>query len=351
MKRALLALLATGIAMPIASCGRGVEGAPDLREPGSSTGSASTAARTGEPASEGPADRGNAAPAASPATSPPAASAAPSPADPGNARPAASASPSPQPGVTPAVELFDAHIHYSQDAWPQYSPERAVEILRAAGIRKALVSSTPDSGTQRLYAVAPDLVVPMLRPYRSRDDIGAWTRDPTVVAYVQGTFRRGVHRGIGEFHIVPGDSATPVVRALVALAIREDLWLHAHADEHAVAELARSDRQAKVLWAHAGLSSTPDAVRAVLDAHPNVVAELALRGDVMLGQTIDPAWRDLFLRHPDRFMVGTDTWVPSRWTDVVSGHERTRAWLAQLPPEVAARLASGNAERLFATPR
>lgn len=247
--------------------------------------------------------------------------------------------------------MFDAHIHYSQDAWAQYTPEQAIAILRSAGIRRALVSSTPDTGTQRLYALAPDLVVPMLRPYRSRGETGAWTRDPTVVAYVESTFRRGVHRGIGEFHLVTGDATTPVIRALTALAIREDLWLHAHADEHAIAELARSDPRAKVLWAHAGLSSTPAAVRAVLDAHPNVVAELALRSDVMWSQTIDPAWRELFLRYPDRFLIGTDTWTPSRWEDVVSGHERTRAWLTQLPPDVASKIASGNAERLFAVPR
>ncbi|MDQ3097005.1 MAG: amidohydrolase [Chloroflexota bacterium] len=306
----ILALL-----MLTASCGREVEGGRIFSEPGSSTGSAAPGARTGEPASGRPADRGNVAPAAS---------------------------------TTP---LFDAHIHYSQDAWTQYTPERAIEILRAAGIRKALVSSTPDTGTQRLHALAPDLVVPMLRPYRSRDDIGAWTRDPTVVAYVESSFRRGVHRGIGEFHIVSGDPATPVIRALTAMAIREDLWLHAHADEHAVAELARSDRRAKVLWAHAGLSSTPQAVRAVLDAHPNIVAELALRGDVMWAQDIDPSWRELFLRYPDRFLVGTDTWTPSRWEEVVSGHERTRGWLAQLPPDVASKIASGNAERLFGVAR
>jgi len=193
-------VLAVVLAVVLAGCGRGgVEGAPVFREPGSSTGSAAPGARTGEPASGRPADRGNVAPAAST---------------------------TPAGGTTPAagtLALFDAHIHYSQDAWSQYTPERAIEILRAAGIRKALVSSTPDTGTQRLHALAPDLVVPMLRPYRSRDDIGAWTRDPTVIAYVESTFRRGVHRGIGEFHIVTGDVATPVIRALTAMAIREDL--------------------------------------------------------------------------------------------------------------------------------
>src|SRR5687767_2870632 len=267
--------------------------------------------------------------------------------------PASQRTPAPSTSARPAarIELFDAHIHYSQDAWAVYSPEHAIEILRDAGIRRALVSSTPDTGTQRLYAIAPDLVVPILRPYRTRDDIGPWTRDPTVVAYVESTYRRDIHRGIGEFHIVSGDAATPVMRAIVAMAVREDLWLHAHADEHAVVELARSDPRAKVLWAHSGLSSTPEAVRAVLDANPNVVAELALRGDVMWGQVIDPAWRELLVRYPERFMVGTDTWTPSRWEDVVAGHERTRAWLRQLPPDVAERIASGNAERFFGEPR
>lgn len=41
------------------------------------------------------------------------------------------------------VRLFDTHIHYSQDAWEQYSAEGAVEILRQAGLRKAFVSSSP----------------------------------------------------------------------------------------------------------------------------------------------------------------------------------------------------------------
>lgn len=129
----------------------------------------------------------------------------------------------PRSTVPAPPELFDAHIHYSSDAWGLYAPERAIEILRAAGIRHALVSSTPDTGTQRLYAPAPDLVVPMLRPYRTRDDTAAWTCDGTVVAHVESTYRRGVHRGIGEFHLLPGEALTPVVRAIVALAVRENL--------------------------------------------------------------------------------------------------------------------------------
>ncbi|MBM4420325.1 MAG: amidohydrolase [Chloroflexi bacterium] len=263
--------------------------------------------------------------------------------------------PLPPAGVTPRPagafdQLFDAHIHYSQDAWSEYTPAQTIAILRRAGIRTALVSSTPDTGTQRLYALAPDLVVPMLRPYRTRDDIGGWTRDGTVVAYVESTYRRGVHQGIGEFHLLQGEASLPVVRRIVDLAVRESIWLHAHADERAIAELARSEPRAKILWAHAGLSSSAAAVKAVLDQHLNVAAELALRSDVANGPAIDPAWREVFTRHPGRVLLGTDTWIPSRWEDVVAGHERTRQWLRALPPEVAAQIASGNGERLFRTP-
>jgi hypothetical protein len=72
--------------------------------------------------------------------------------------------------------------------------------------------------------------------------------------------------------------------------------------------------------------------------------ELALRSDVAPGGQLAPAWRDLFLRQPARFMVGTDTWVPSRWAGYVDVQTDTRAWLRQLPADVARRLAVENAE-------
>ena len=41
--------------------------------------------------------------------------------------------------------------------------------------------------------------------------------------------------------------------------------------------------------------------------------ELSLKSEVVAGGTLDPRWKELFLRHPDRFLVGTDTWVTSQW--------------------------------------
>ncbi len=132
------------------------------------------------------------------------------------------------------LPLFDTHIHYSQPAWDVYSPEAALAILNRAGVRRALVSSTPDDGTLKLYEKAPRLVVPFLRPYRTRDDMGTWTQDPTVLPYLEGRLARGIYKGIGEFHLSAGEAGSPVVRGTVALAARHNLFLHAHADETAV---------------------------------------------------------------------------------------------------------------------
>jgi predicted TIM-barrel fold metal-dependent hydrolase len=248
------------------------------------------------------------------------------------------------------LALFDAHVHYSADARQRFTIDEVLAILREAGVRRALVSSTPDDGTIALYERAPELVIPILRPYRGPGEIGTWTRDGTVVAYLSSHYRPGVHRGIGEFHLGPGEADLPVVRQVVAMAVREDLVLHAHADARAVDELLRIDARARVLWAHAGLGEGAATVGALIDRYPHLLVELALRSDVAPDGRLDPEWRALFLRHPDRFMYGTDTWVPERWNALVDSAESARAWLRELPPEVARAIAYGNAERAFAAP-
>jgi len=249
-----------------------------------------------------------------------------------------------------AIALFDAHVHYSADARQRFTIDEVLAILREAGVRRALVSSTPDDGTIALYERAPEIVIPILRPYRGPGEIGTWSRDGTVVAYLMSQYRPGVHRGIGEFHLSPGEADQPVVRQVVAMAVREDLVLHAHADARAIEELLRIDARARVLWAHAGLGESAATVGALIDRYPRLLVELALRSDVAPGGELDPEWRALFLRHPDRFMYGTDTWVPERWNALVDSAESARIWLRDLPEGVARAIAYGNAERVFAAP-
>jgi hypothetical protein len=107
------------------------------------------------------------------------------------------------PAVAPAaaeLPIFDAHVHFSHDAADQIALSDAVAILRKAGLKGALVSSSDDAGTQKLYEAAPDIVVPELRPYRRRGEIGSWMRDATVIDYLEARLKRYRYAAIGEFH-------------------------------------------------------------------------------------------------------------------------------------------------------
>lgn len=246
------------------------------------------------------------------------------------------------------LAIVDTHLHYSRDAWDRFPPSAILAILDQAGVRRAFVSSTPDDGTVRLYEAAPDRVVPVLRPYRGAGELGSWHRDPSVTGYLESRLARGIYRGIGEFHLSGGEALSPVVREVTELARRHGLFLHCHCDAEAIESLVRLGADLRVLWAHAGMTAGPDVVGRLVDRYPGLTVELALRSDVAPGGRLEPAWRALFLRHPDRFMVGTDTWIAARWPEVASVQDAARAWLGQLPADVAARIAAGNAERLAA---
>jgi len=253
-------------------------------------------------------------------------------------------------GSAQELPIFDAHIHYSQPDWGVLSSAQALAILDQAGVRRALVSSTPDDGTLKLYEQAPQRIIPFLRPYRTRQDMGSWHSDPAIQRYVEERLARGIYKGIGEFHLDAAHADAPVVKRFAALAAQRQLFLHAHIDEVTVEKLLQLYPQVKILWAHAGMAASAGTVGRLLDQFANLWVELALRSDVAPGGTLDPEWRAVLLRHPERFMVGTDTWTTSRWQEVAGGMQFIRGWLGQLPREVAEQIAYGNAERLFPNP-
>jgi amidohydrolase family protein len=244
------------------------------------------------------------------------------------------------------LPIFDAHLHYSHDAWESVPPEKAIAILRQAGLKRALISSSGDEGQQRLYALAPDLVIPELRPYRSRGEIGSWFRDASVIAYLEDRLKRYRYAGIGEFHLYGADADLPVPRRMVQLARQHKLFLHAHSDADAVERLLRQWPEAKILWAHAGFDR-PEKVREMLRKHRNLWCDLAFRTDHASAGKVDPAWRAAFLEFPDRFMVGTDSFTPERWHYIAEHASWSRQWLADLPKDVAERIAWKNGEALF----
>ena len=252
------------------------------------------------------------------------------------------------PLLTIAAELpvIDAHIHYSHDAWDRIPSEKAVAILRRAGLKKAFVSSSSDKGTQKLYAIAPDLVVPVLRPYRKRGETSSWKYDESVVAMLSERLNQNRYAGIGEFHAFGDDIELPVLRQVIGLAKQYGIYLHAHVDSDAIHRIFKHNPDALVLWAHSGFDN-PDEIRSLLEKYPNLWSDLAFRDEHVLQDLVSPDWQELFNDFPDRFVLGTDTYTPERWYYVVENAEWSRGWLNTLPESLAENIAWRNAEVLL----
>ena len=254
-------------------------------------------------------------------------------------------------GAAVAADLpfFDAHLHYSHDAWESVPPKAAIALLRKAGLRRALVSSSNDDGNQMLYAEAPDLILPSLRPYRTRGEISTWVRDDTVITYLEQRLARHKYVAIGEFHLYGDNAELPVPRRMVQLAKQYKLLLHAHSDADAIERLFKQWPEARILWAHSGFDQ-PERLREMLKKHANLWCDLAFRTDHGSGGKVGPEWKAVFLEFPDRFMVGTDSFTPERWPYVVEHANWSREWMKDLPPAVAERIAYKNGEAVFGGP-
>lgn len=246
------------------------------------------------------------------------------------------------------LPIFDAHIHYSHDAVQLVPPQQVAKILRDAGVKKALVSSSDDDGTQRLLAAAPDIVVPSLRPYRRRGAINTWMHDPTVIDYLEDRLSRFEYQAIGEFHAFGDDIDTAVLQRLIELARERDLLLHHHGDRAAVEKIFETWPEARVLWAHSGFDPA-DEVADALRTHPRLWADFAFRSDITSRGALKEEWKATIQEFPDRFMVGTDTYTPERWYYVGPHADSSRSWLSELSDDVARQVAFENAEAMLAT--
>jgi predicted TIM-barrel fold metal-dependent hydrolase len=254
------------------------------------------------------------------------------------------------PASLKAEPLFDAHLHYSATDAAQYSAEQIIAKLERNGIEHAVVSGTPASHTASLYRQAPARIVPLLGVYRSHDDKIAWPHDATLPERVEAELDSGPWRGIGELHIFAGDRHSPVFRRLIEIATQRRLPLQIHGDPAVIDTLYDISPAQPVIWAHAGTFPYPDLLADYLQRYPALTIDLSVRDErIAPNGRISDDWYELFIRFPDRFMVGVDTFSLSRWQHFDAAVATLRDWLAQLPDDVARRLAYDNAAAFFGT--
>ena len=281
--------------------------------------------------------------------------------------------------------LFDAHLHYNEEAWNgKAGPHPLSDVLariQRNGVKGVLANSRPNDGTKALTAEPSkgDLqVVPFIRLYRNRADYDGWFRDETIYDMVLAEYARGTagapsnpaltvpsnselhvpFKGIGEFHLYDSANANgAVAKKLMAFAEEKNLAVLAHVDDVAIdllmANTPSKGQNVKLIWAHTGIGGAPVArVDALLGKYPLLMGELSYRpgltcDDVKSSGRLCPEWRALLLKYPGRFMIGSDTWVNQRWQYYDELMQGYRAWLGDLPADVARQVAWGNGAKLF----
>ena len=259
-----------------------------------------------------------------------------------------------------AGPLFDAHLHYNDEAQGPHPLADVLGRMQRSGVRAIVANSRPNDGTQSLASAreatraAGVTVVPLVRLYRNRADYSGWFNDESIYEMVHKELAAGTaagpYRGIGEFHLYDSANADgAVARKLMQLAQARELVVLAHVDDVAIDKLFAHAPRAKLVWAHTGIGgANVERVRELFERHPTLFGELSYRPGLTADNgRLSPAWRALLLRYPQRFMVGSDTWVNARWQYYEGLMQEARVWLGDLPADVARRIGWDNGARLF----
>lgn len=267
--------------------------------------------------------------------------------------------------------LFDAHLHYNVEAQQPHPVPDVLARMQRSGVRAILANSRPNDGTRALTEAGEQTqaagvaVVPLVRLYRNRDDYSSWFQDPTIFDMVQAELARGTaagpYRGIGEFHLYDSANARgKVAQQLMALADQRGLVVLGHLDDAAIdllmAATPSAGKTTRFIWAHTGIGgASVERVRGLLTQYPALMGELSYRPGLTctgarVATVLCPEWRTLLLEYPDRFLVGSDTWINPRWQYYEAQMQEYRSWLGDLPPAVARKVAWENGARLFGLP-
>lgn len=127
-------------------------------------------------------------------------------------------------------------------------------------------------------------------------------------------------------------------------------------------KLLAHNPKAKIVWSHVGhepiQTRGPALIEKMLAAFPNLYMSFrVLRGGPPRTMALDadlklkPGWIGLVRSFPDRFMLGSDTFYTGTGAGDRGGRaeglDNLRSLVEQLPPELAAKVASENAIRLY----
>jgi len=258
-----------------------------------------------------------------------------------------------------AGPLIDAHSHLPNataiDAYAAAMKRHNVAkvvLLGVGGVQKD--DATWIGAAARKY---PDRVIP-----------GAPLGDPTNAAaapQLDKELEKTKARVIGEVHIrqvsrhIDRSPAMPAFVRILEVAGRHGvpIVIHDELDDKATRNLGAAlaaAPKAIVILAHGG-EVAPERLEPLLIRYPNLMVDLSgmhfQRTPALASEKgpLDPDWKALIEKMPDRFLMGIDVWAPRLFEPAML--DRLMTWtrriLGELKPDVAERVARRNAARVF----
>ncbi len=255
--------------------------------------------------------------------------------------------------------VIDAHSHVSSaqaiDAYVAAMKRhdiRKVVLLGVGGVQKDDAAWIAAAAKKYPEQVVPG--VPLPDPLRK----GA-------AEALEAELERTRGRVIGEVHVrqvtrkIERNPSDPAFLKVLAVAARHRAPVVIH-DEltagatEALEKALAAERKAVIVLAHGG-EATPGGLEAVLARHTNLMVDLSgmhfQRTPSLATESgpLDPAWKALIEKMPERFLIGIDVWAPRLFEPATLDRlmKWTRRVLGELKPDVAERVAWKNAAALY----
>ena len=267
------------------------------------------------------------------------------------------------PGAAQAADytgpLIDAHSHLPN--------AKAIEAYVAA-MKRHNIGKVVLLGVGGVQKDDEAWITAAARRYPDQVIVGLPVPDPTSESAADGLeakITRMGARALGEVHIRQvsrkidrNPAEAPFVKLLKAAARqRVPVIIHDELDDQAsqrLEEALRAEPKATIVLAHAG-ESAPARLERLLGRSPNLMVDLSglhfQRKPSLASESgpLEADWKALIEKMPDRFLMGIDVWAARLFEPAMLDRlmRWTRRILGELKPEVAERVAYGNAAALF----
>lgn len=259
-----------------------------------------------------------------------------------------------------AGPLIDAHSHLPNAK----AIDAYVEAMKRHNVAKVVLLGV--GGVQK---DDPAWIGAAARKYPDRVIAALPLPDPTdgaAAARLETDLAKSNARVVGEVHLrqvgrrkIERDPSDAAFGKILEVAAKRGVPVVVHYEltDAATAALDRAlaaHRKATVVLAHAG-EGPPARVEGLLVRNPNLLVDLSgmhfQRKPALASETgpLEPAWKALIEKFPDRFLMGLDIWAPRLFEPAMLDRlfKWTRRVLGELRPDVALRVAYKNAAALF----